>query len=200
MMITADEVKMTRTTKKLKNYRQCHVSNCKNEIYTGGYVCTTHRYRFKIYSSYDLPSHEGPPSTLNIEVAPEWSAGKCRVHGYLRENQMYRSHCKEGEYKTKGCRRCVLDRNIKKSYGLKGGIEEYEKLATAQGGVCLICKAVHLAITNDRSQKRKLSIDHCHKTGKFRGIICAMCNSGLGYFKDNIETLQAAIDYLKQHK
>lgn len=189
-----------RKTPILKEYRECRVTNCTNRIWNGGYVCSTHRYRFNMYKSYDLPSHVGEPSKLNIEIAPEWAAGKCKTHGYLRDNQMYRSHTHQGEYKTKGCRRCVLDRNIKKSYGFSGGIDEYEELAKKQNHKCKICNEEHISISEDRSKKRKLSIDHNHITGKFRGIICSSCNCGLGYFKDSIETLQSAIDYLKQNQ
>lgn len=41
--------------------------------------------------------------------------------------------------------------------------------------------------------------DHCHQTERQRGILCPQCNSGLGHFKDNIEALSAAIEYLKGH-
>lgn len=188
---------MTRISKILKEYRECRVTNCSNRIWNGGNACTTHRYRFKKYGSYDLPNYVGEPNKLIIEIVPDWAAGKCKKHGFLRENQMYRSHTNEGKYKTKGCRRCVLDRNIKKNYGLIGGIDEYEKLAIAQKGRCKICNIKNLSVTNDRTERRKLAIDHCHKTGKFRGIICAHCNSGLGYFKDSIENLKSAIAYLE---
>lgn len=187
---------MTTKSRILKNYRQCHVSNCKNRVWTGGYVCPTHRARMKAHGSYDLPSHKGPPSTLNIEKPPEWAAGKCKKHGYLRENQMYYSSTSKGKYKTKGCRTCTLDRNIIKNYGLKGGLAEYQELAAKQDNKCAICKQPNTSLTNDRTQYRKLAIDHCHKTGKFRGIICVHCNSGLGYFRDSPEYLQSAIDYL----
>jgi hypothetical protein len=43
---------------------------------------------------------------------------------------------------------------------------------------------------------RSLSIDHCHKTGKIRGLLCKDCNIGLGHFKDNIKLLQKAEEYL----
>ena len=42
-----------------------------------------------------------------------------------------------------------------------------------------------------------LAVDHCHKTGKIRGLLCAHCNHGLGNFKDNIEIIKNAIKYLK---
>jgi hypothetical protein len=42
-----------------------------------------------------------------------------------------------------------------------------------------------------------LSIDHCHNTGKVRGLLCDHCNKGLGLFKDNIDYLNKAIEYLK---
>lgn len=183
----------------MKEKRNCHVSSCKNAIHSGGYVCTTHRYRFKKYNSYDLPGYTGKKSTLNIELLPDWASGKCKKHGYLQENEMYRSQLKNEAYKTKGCRRCVLDRNIKKKYGFKNGIDEFDYLAKKQGYKCKICKEVYSDLSENRSTRRKLSIDHCHLTGKFRGIICSSCNVALGYFKDSIPIMKSAIKYLQKH-
>ena len=45
----------------------------------------------------------------------------------------------------------------------------------------------------------QLAVDHDHKTGAVRALLCASCNNGLGDFRDNITYLQAAIDYLKKH-
>jgi hypothetical protein len=45
---------------------------------------------------------------------------------------------------------------------------------------------------------RQFHLDHCHKTGRFRGWLCNRCNRGLGYFGDNTEGLQRAIEYLKR--
>ena len=44
---------------------------------------------------------------------------------------------------------------------------------------------------------KRLAVDHCHETGKVRGLLCFHYNSSLGKFKDSIELLQNAIDYLK---
>lgn len=53
----------------------------------------------------------------------------------------------------------------------------------------------HCAICNSTD---RLSIDHCHETGEVRGLLCGKCNSGIGLFKDKIDLLEAAIQYLKQ--
>ena len=60
-----------------------------------------------------------------------------------------------------------------------------------QNHACAIC---------GRVMKDKLFLDHCHKSGKLRGLLCCTCNSGLGMFKDNPELLDNAIRYLKGEK
>ena len=73
--------------------------------------------------------------------------------------------------------------------------EQYEDMFTAQGGKCAIC-----ATTEPGGNRSRFSIDHCHDTGKIRGLLCVSCNSGLGYFKDNVDRLNAAASYLEVHK
>lgn len=67
-------------------------------------------------------------------------------------------------------------------------------LLEQQNGRCAICK------TKDPSSRRKSSsyfcVDHCHFTGKVRGLLCSPCNSALGFFKDKKENLLEAISYL----
>lgn len=69
--------------------------------------------------------------------------------------------------------------------------EDYENMLLDQKGSCKICKRQ----SNNKSQKH-FHIDHCHETGKIRGLLCNKCNMGLGMFNDNIELLKIAIDYL----
>jgi len=45
--------------------------------------------------------------------------------------------------------------------------------------------------------EQTLYVDHCHETGKIRGLLCSNCNTGLGMFKDNINNLLNAVEYLK---
>lgn len=78
--------------------------------------------------------------------------------------------------------------HLLKTYGIT--IEEYEIRLDAQQGRCLIC----------RDELVRPFIDHCHKLGHVRGILCQHCNSGLGFFKDNPATLERAIKYLRQYR
>lgn len=71
--------------------------------------------------------------------------------------------------------------------------EEYEQVFDAQGRCCAICGT-------DRPGKKGWCTDHCHKTGKFRGVLCTPCNLGLGYFKDDDTKMQKAIEYVRRNK
>lgn len=75
--------------------------------------------------------------------------------------------------------------NIKKYYGLSWN--EYEKLLERFNNKCGICGGI---------DPISLSVDHDHKTGKVRGLLCNNCNNGLGRFKDSPELLAKAIEYL----
>ena len=77
-----------------------------------------------------------------------------------------------------------------KMYGLTP--EEYQSILEAQDHSCAICK------TKDalNGKPNRMYVDHCHTTGKVRGLLCQKCNSGLGMFKDDPEMLMNAINYL----
>ena len=84
---------------------------------------------------------------------------------------------------------------LKKEYGLS--IEEYELLLKQQFGECAICRSK----TGTRKTKtRTLAVDHDHKTGKVRGLLCQPCNTVLGMFNDNPTLFKRAIKYLEASK
>lgn len=64
---------------------------------------------------------------------------------------------------------------------------------------CAICGEAETS-TLQYDHKISLSIDHCHKTGSVRGMLCGNCNNGLGRFKDSTELLKNAINYLEGEK
>jgi len=70
-------------------------------------------------------------------------------------------------------------------------LREYNEFLSKQNGKCKIC-----GIPIEQCHKM-LAIDHDHTTGLIRGLLCQPCNLGLGLFKDNVELLRSAINYLK---
>ena len=82
---------------------------------------------------------------------------------------------------------------IKKRFGLTE--KEFLYLLGMQNGLCAICKRT----PEHQKCKRKLSVDHDHKTNKVRGLLCDCCNRALGLFQDDINVLSGAIRYLKKH-
>lgn len=87
------------------------------------------------------------------------------------------------DYKTKA---------LLKRYGLTP--ESYIDLLTAQGGRCAICQRTDPGC----SRHARLAVDHCHTTGKVRGLLCNGCNRGIGFLMDNPTILRAAADYLEK--
>ncbi len=85
--------------------------------------------------------------------------------------------------------------NYKYKIGLKYGVteEEFNRMRTEQEFKCKICGK------HENDQVRRLSLDHDHKTGEIRGLLCDNCNVGLGNFQDSPEILQSAINYLQKN-
>lgn len=70
--------------------------------------------------------------------------------------------------------------------------EEYDFMYAKQKGCCAICGKHESNVLRNR-----LNIDHCHSTGKIRGLLCHHCNAALGHLEDSIDNLTTAISYLK---
>lgn len=82
-----------------------------------------------------------------------------------------------------------LDRYYEKRYNIS--LKDYNNILTQQSNCCGICKE------HKNNFKQSLCVDHCHITGKIRGLLCKTCNKALGHFKDNLDTIQKATSYLK---
>ena len=78
---------------------------------------------------------------------------------------------------------------LRDAYGLTPG--QYDAMVVACKGVCEMCG-------KPERQAKRLAVDHNHKTGVVRGLLCHHCNCGLGHFNDSIEDLEKAIAYLKK--
>lgn len=82
------------------------------------------------------------------------------------------------------------DTNLRRKYGLS--LDEYEKMLENQNSCCIICKKT----LNDNG--KNLAVDHDHKTGKIRGLLCNNCNVAVGFLQDNPEMGNKIADYLKE--
>lgn len=86
------------------------------------------------------------------------------------------------------------DYKLRTRYGIS--FKDYNALVELQDGKCKICGNQEIARHNFTKHTQSLAVDHCHVTGKVRGLLCQDCNRGLGKFHDDPVRLQKAIDYL----
>lgn len=87
------------------------------------------------------------------------------------------------------------NRRLKYVYGID--IPTYEKMFKEQNHCCAICGASENSTVGERKDWN-FAVDHCHKTGSVRGLLCNSCNRALGLFQDNPEFLSKAITYLSK--
>jgi len=103
------------------------------------------------------------------------------------------------------CKECTVERvkknhdpsrarqlHLKRKYGLT--FAEFDKMLTEQNNSCAICST---PVAGGKSNR--FMVDHDHKTGRVRGLLCKSCNIALGEVKDDLTTLKNMINYLSKH-
>lgn len=126
-----------------------------------------------------------------------------------RESQEYRArqseYQKEYRERTREQRKKYLEDNkeararsvrnafLKRKYGITQ--EDFELMLQDQDGRCKICGEPP---TLENTKHGVLAVDHCHYTGKVRGLLCDLCNKGVGLLKDDVDRLKNAIKYLEE--
>ena len=133
----------------------------------------------------------------------------CRGCGKTKNrSEFYKRWNRPGGIQSK-CKECQNSKrsgyykpNEKIRQQLKISDELYEELM--KNDSCQICGTPLIDMNKDNRTKErhgnKKCIDHCHETKKIRGVLCTRCNTGLGLFKDNVEVMRNAIQYLEQSK
>ncbi len=114
----------------------------------------------------------GLPYPANPRPIKAGTGGRCHTHGVQAKRLS-----KAGAH----------ERRVQKVYGLKPG--EYGQLYLHQKGVCAICQRA-------TGKTRNLSVDHNHKNGLVRGLLCRPCNDLLGHIRDDVETARRIVWYL----
>lgn len=84
------------------------------------------------------------------------------------------------------------DKHLRKKYGVS--LEWYREQLSRQNNVCAICRMPETSVI--RGKVIAMPVDHCHSTGRARGLLCTKCNRGLGLFGDSVDNLKSAIKYL----
>lgn len=131
----------------------------------------------------------------------EWIAkNKNKVRKYQRKSR--KKHRKEINaraleyyHKTKDKKHGV---RLERLYGIT--LSQYYELLSKNGGKCPICGIDKPYGEEYMGPKRYFAVDHDHKTGVVRGVLCHRCNTGIGSFKDSIDSLKKAIEYLEKFK
>lgn len=144
------------------------------------------------------------------------SGGCLACHRFRRSGQPESSFfCRRGHLRTpenvtpgRTCKECMTERDqiseqkvkhhrnikkyyLKKLYGMSPA--DWDAMFRSQKGLCAICQK------HQSERKKTFNVDHDHKTGKVRALLCAPCNVVLGLVNDNPQILESAITYLKEH-
>jgi cell fate (sporulation/competence/biofilm development) regulator YlbF (YheA/YmcA/DUF963 family) len=86
---------------------------------------------------------------------------------------------------------------LKRCFGIT--VYEYEEMYKSQNGKCNICGKEETSYDKKQGVLRRLSVDHDHKTGKVRGLLCSNCNLAIGKMNEDISILKSAIEYLEKY-
>lgn len=112
---------------------------------------------------------------------------------YKSAKRLYKSNNKEKESLYKKANYDFLkekNRKLFHEYGIT--LEKFNEMLIRQNQCCAIC--------NKTDTKKSLCVDHCHKTGKIRGLLCNKCNKAIGLLNDDCELLKTAYSYLEHFK
>ncbi|WP_372341288.1 endonuclease VII domain-containing protein [Streptomyces sp. CC224E] len=156
------------SNKSMPDGLQAYCRECSAEYYRQRQEAKGKKVRVKVAVP---PGHKRCPQCEVVKPHAEWERNKSSSDGW-----------------SSYCRSCRAERNrisyFKRKYGLTPA--ELDELVQQQKGVCCICldaPAEH--------------VDHCHETGRVRGVLCFSCNAALGQFKDRPDAIRRAAAYVE---
>lgn len=161
-------------------------------------MANTGGWTFVIENNVKLPDkkfckngHEKTPENIDkrnrCKICYHNSCKTWRDKNRDKKNKDHREYYHNNKEKVT---KVIETSRLKRQYGMT--FEKYDEMLSAQNNVCAICG-------NNETENKKFAIDHDHVTNKIRGLLCHKCNRGLGSFKDDIQILQNAVNYLKEH-
>lgn len=118
-----------------------------------------------------LPEPKGPVTYRPRPIVKD-SGTRCATHWRLEKARR---------------KKAAHDKRVQKVYGLAEG--DYDRLYEAQGGKCAICR-------RSTGASKKLAVDHDHRDGRARGLLCSPCNKLLGHLRDDVDAVLRIYTYL----
>lgn len=156
-------------------------------------LCQRHYNRAWRRRSITTRKHNTRPRKANP------GEGWCSVCSQFKPASAFTLDSKRADGLKGTCRVCVSEqgkqkydaekdwaRRVLREYGLTA--EGYKNLLDAQAGLCAICR---------EGSEQRLHVDHCHATGRVRGLLCFRCNATLGKVEDSVDLLHQMITYLE---
>lgn len=149
-------------------------------------------------------------ASQNGRFAGNFSAAKANIKRAIASMSMNRTYtpakpCKHGHMlryvSSNNCVECqdlqrvkhretVRERRLLRLYGID--FADQERMADEQDRKCAICQ-------EDFTDNRAMHVDHCHSSGKVRGLLCALCNQAIGLLKEDLDILRRAAAYIQRH-
>ncbi len=164
-----------------------------DELYT--------RYWRKYQSWYRVKRHQDPEKRSHdkARMRDYYHKKKNDPEGYAKiQEARHKAELARGPrihaQRRKLPKHIAKDRALKTTFGIT--LKEFNVILGSQGGLCAMCRKPETHMKYGRVCA--LSVDHDHETGKIRGLLCNSCNRGLGFLKDNPETLASGVEYLKK--
>ena len=195
-----------------KLHDRCTVENCSFEHHARG-LCATHYAQLKrgVTQFGAIRTRVAVKPDECIEdgcCEPVKAKGLCKMHyqRLLRHGHTKRKDrskpfdncsvdgCTHVLYSNGMCSNHYQKSRVLKKLGIS--FDDYLTMLKEQNGVCKICKQPETTSNGHSGKIKDLAVDHCHTSGKVRGLLCSSCNSGLGLFKDDVSVLKSAIEYL----
>jgi len=157
-----------------------------------------------------------PEQALEIEPFPDWFTPGTGKHATTRRRNLLNQEIKKNERQCRDCKKigsledfhrsssgkrytrcstCTAKYFLRYRYGIT--FQNFVDKLYAQDKKCAICKVDLEIKPDDISRTKNVAVDHCHASGKVRGILCKNCNLGLGFFFDSESNFLNAIEYLR---
>jgi len=192
-----------------KSMPRCGIAFCERAA-TNGLMCGMHAFRLSRHNTTEEPKSRGNPNIRFFRKPQIARINQCghseRQHGakgmckscYQRDWQRRHPDAITGPswLKANPQKAAVHRRRATlKQHGVT--LEQYETMWANQNGRCANTKCEFKCDLIMQDYRNGLQIDHCHVSGKIRGLLCPRCNTALGHIKDNVERLRGLVEYIE---